>query len=74
MSTIIENQLLEAFPQFRRIWVQHCVVSKTRKEYRIVITAFPADGSVYRMFFTPKVVNCIDLRECKRIIENDLEN
>jgi hypothetical protein len=68
----IENRLMEVYSdRFRRIWVQYCVISKRRSEYRLCITIFPIRGQ-YTMLFSG-TIKSIDYDTVRNIIEKDLE-
>lgn len=68
----IESQLQEAFPQFRRIWLQYSRPSKKREEYNIIITLFPLRGD-YTMLFSNLERN-ITFEITSKIIQNYLDN
>lgn len=70
--TDIQDRLRELYPQFRTIWVGYTNISKRRGEHRIMITVFPAGGQGYTMFFSD-VVNSVDLNNCTKLINANIE-
>ena len=69
---MLNNRLTEAFPQYRRIWVQYCTLSKRRSEYRAVITLFPLEGT-YTMLFSD-IITDVNFETISTIIENNLQS
>ena len=64
----IESQLLEAYPQFRRIWVQY----SNHRGYRVCITLFPQGHERYKMLFgEPKDLSFDSINA---ILQNYLRN
>ena len=49
--TTLQPQLVEAYPQYSKIWVQYSRPSKKRDEYNIILTLFPHGNGRYRMLF-----------------------
>ena len=50
--TSLRPQLVEAYPQYSKIWVQFSRPSKKRDEYNIVLTLFPHGYGQYQMLFS----------------------
>lgn len=69
---MLERRLLEEFnSHYRRIWVQETTLSKRRKEYSVVITLFPLQGT-YGMLFSG-VLNEVTFDNLSTLIENHLD-
>ena len=67
----MERRLEEFYSdRYRRIWVQHCTLSKGRSEFRAVITLFPLQGP-YTMIFTP-TINAVDYDTILNFMEEHL--
>lgn len=67
LGTFLERRLEEAYPQYRRIWVQYC----NKGQYHLCITVFPIDGAQYRQLFGHASV--LDFESVSRIIQKDLD-
>jgi hypothetical protein len=68
IGTYLERQLQEAFPQYRRIWVQY----SNKGQYHLCVTAFPADGHQYRLFFGH--TSTVNFESVSNLLRKDLEN
>ena len=64
----IESQLLEAYPQFRMIWVQY----SNHRGYHVCITLFPQGHERYKMLFGE--VNKITFEVVDSLIRKHLVN
>lgn len=68
IGTFLERQLQEAFPQYRRIWVQ----SSNKGQYHMCITLFPAGGNDYRMVFG--ISSVLNLESVSQVLQKDLDS
>lgn len=67
--TSLEPQLVQRYPQFRKIWVQYCRPSKKSDDYSVLITLF--SNHSYTMAYGNTVG--ITLENTSKIIDLYLE-
>lgn len=65
---MLERDLQNAFPQFKRIWVQYA----NKGQYHLCITLFPVENYQYRMVFANS--SSVNFETIRAIIQKDLDS